>query len=213
MPRFFRSLRKSSVAQRRHARSLAHLVHDLAADPASEMVLADVDVPQSLVETLDPGSPLTAEAARQVRSEWRVPAGPIEKVVDLLEEHGVLVLRLPLDSADVDAFSLPFADRPVVVLGADKNDRARSRFDAAHELGHLVMHGESVWGIKEVETQAHKFAAEFLMPEADINGNFPLKPTGRGCSTSSGAGTCQSRPCSCARRTWRLCRRPPTPQP
>jgi len=172
---FFRSLRKSSVSQRRRARSLAHLVHDLAADPASRHLLAEVFVPSYQVNTLDIESPLVAEAARRVRAKWGVPAGPIEDVVGLLERNGILVLRLPLDAADVDAFSLPFADRPVVVLGADKNDRARARFDAAHELGHLVMHGESVWGVKEVETQAHKFAAEFLMPEADIRDELPAR--------------------------------------
>jgi Zn-dependent peptidase ImmA (M78 family)/DNA-binding XRE family transcriptional regulator len=172
---FFRSLRKSSVAQRRRARSLAYLVHDLAADPSSQPRLAEVFVPSCRIDTLDTESPLIAEAARRVRAEWGVPTGPIEDVVRLLEQHGVLVLRLPLVAADVDAFSLPFADRPVVVLGADKNDRARSRFDAAHELGHLVMHGESVWGVKEVETQAHKFAAEFLMPEAEVRGELPAR--------------------------------------
>ena len=172
---FFRSLRKSSVSQRRRARSLAHLVHDLAADPSSRSLLTEVFVPSCHVDTLDIESPLVVEAARRVRHEWGVPAGPIKDVVGLLERHGVLVLRLPLDAAEVDAFSLPFADRPVVVLSADKNDRARSRFDAAHELGHLVMHGESVWGVKEVETQAHKFAAEFLMPAADIRDELPAR--------------------------------------
>lgn len=170
---FFRSLRRSSVAQRRKARSLAHLVHDLAADPASGIQLKDVSVPQFRVDSLDPASPAVIAAAQEARTNWGVPSGPVEDVVGLLEEHGVLVLRLPLDEADVDAFSLPFVDRPVVVLGVNKNDRARSRFDAAHELGHLVMHGESVWGVKEVETQAHRFAAEFLMPEADIRDELP----------------------------------------
>ena len=63
----------------------------------------------------------------------RRPGGspwPRPNVVDLLKAHGVVVLRPPLDTGDVDAFSLPFSDRPVVVLG-DKNDRARSRFDGA----------------------------------------------------------------------------------
>jgi Zn-dependent peptidase ImmA (M78 family) len=69
--------------------------------------------------------------------------------------------------------SLPFADHPVVVLGSDKKDRARSRFDAAHELAHLVMHGEQIWGIKEVETQAHRFAAGFLMPAEEIRYQLP----------------------------------------
>ena len=72
--------------------------------------------------------------------------------MELLESHGVAVIRLPLGSVDVDAFSLPLPDHPVVVLGTDKNDRARSRFDAAHELGHLVMHGDQIWGLPEIET-------------------------------------------------------------
>jgi Zn-dependent peptidase ImmA (M78 family) len=47
---------------------------------------------------------------------------------------------------------VPFADHSVVVLGTDKDDRARSRFDGAHELGYLVVHGEQIQGVKEVET-------------------------------------------------------------
>jgi Zn-dependent peptidase ImmA (M78 family) len=84
-------------------------------------------------------------------------------------------MRLPLASSDVDAFSLPFGDRPIVVLGAEKNDRARSRFDAAHELGHLVIHGEQVWGLPAVERQAHQFAAAFLMPREDIIEQLPAR--------------------------------------
>ena len=102
-----------------------------------------------------------------------MPRGPIKSVVDLLEKHGVVVIRLPLGSADVDAFSLPFADHPVVVLGSDKNDRARSRFDAAHELAHLCVHNEQIWGTKEVEVQAHQFAAAFLMPADEIHDQLP----------------------------------------
>lgn len=36
---------------------------------------------------------------------------------------------------------------------------ARSRFDAAHELAHLVLHGEQIWGVKQIERQAHKLWA------------------------------------------------------
>jgi hypothetical protein len=59
------------------------------------------------------------------------------------------------------------------VLGTDKNDRARSRFDGAHELGHFVVHGDQIWGVKEVEHQAHAFAAAFLMPAGDIRDELP----------------------------------------
>lgn len=169
---FFRSLKRTAVADRRRARALAHVAHDLAVDPVIEADLPVLALPHHQL-------PLTADReqveqiAEAVRREWRIPAGPLGDVVALIEAHGVVVIRLPLDSADVDAFSLPFADRPVVVLGSDKNDRARSRFDTAHELGHLVLHGEELFGLKEIEQQAHWFSAALLMPAGDIAPELP----------------------------------------
>lgn len=172
---FFRSLRRTSIAERRRARALAFIAHDIAHLSAAEAGLPPSSVPALPLDDLDAARETVEELAASVRHEWQLPRGPIHDVVSLLEAHGVLVIRLPLTSADVDAFSLPFPDRPVVVLGADKGDRARSRFDAAHELGHLVMHGEDLWGIKQVETQAHMFAAAFLMPEEDIRDDLPAR--------------------------------------
>ena len=168
---FFRSLRRTSVTNRRRARAFAQVAHDRAI--VEENRLPPVQVPQHPPIGLDADPELIESAASMVRSAWGVPRGPIPDVVALLEGHGIVVIRLPLDSADVDAFSLPFPDRPVVVLCSDKGDRGRSRFDAAHELGHLVLHGEQVWGMKEVETQAHRFAASFLMPKDDIYSDLP----------------------------------------
>ena len=169
---FFRSLRRTSVSHRRRARALAHVAHDLAVI-AQAPELQPVRVPQIPVSGLQAHREELEEAARQVRRAFGMPGGPVPNVAEVLEKHGILVIRLPLDTADVDAFSLPFPDRPVVVLGADKNDRARSRFDGAHELGHLVVHGDQIWGVKEVERQAHAFAAAFLMPAEDILGELP----------------------------------------
>lgn len=172
---FFRSLRRTSVAERRRARALAFIAHDIAHLSGPDAGVIRPSIPTFPVDDLDTDRKTIERLAASVRQEWQLPRGPIDNVVSLLEEHGVLVIRLPLTSADVDAFSLPFQDRPVVVLGADKGDRARSRFDAAHELGHLVMHGEHVWGIKQVEDQAHMFAAAFLMPEQDIRDDLPAR--------------------------------------
>jgi Zn-dependent peptidase ImmA (M78 family)/DNA-binding XRE family transcriptional regulator len=169
---FFRSTRRTSVAHRRHARALAHIAHDLARDAVGE-ILPPVTLPSLPPPDLDAPQEEIEELAQHVRRAWGLPQGPIPNVVELLEAHGIVVLRLPLDTADVDAFSLPFPDRPIVVLSTDKNDRARSRFDGSHELGHLVLHGEQVWGVKEVETQAHIFAAAFLMPADDIRDELP----------------------------------------
>jgi len=142
------------------------------------------DVTENMPATSLPARPISSleapyqeiEAiASRVRKDWGVPPGPISSVVGLLESHGVVVIRMTLDSADVDAFSLPFVDRPVIVLGSDKGDRARSRFDAAHELGHLVIHGAEFWGLTEVEKQAHGFAAAFLMPRDQIYRELPQR--------------------------------------
>jgi Zn-dependent peptidase ImmA (M78 family)/transcriptional regulator with XRE-family HTH domain len=170
---FFRSLRRTAVADRRRARAIAHIAHDLAASAAKMGKFPPNTVPQIPVQSLDTAGEEIERIAGQVRTMWSLPAGPVDNVVDLLERHGIVVIRLPLGGNDVDAFSLPFPDHPVVVLGADKNDRARSRFDAAHELAHLVLHGEHIWGVKEVERQAHTFAAAFLMPAQEIVHQLP----------------------------------------
>lgn len=56
-----------------------------------------------------------------------------------------------------------------------KNDRARSCFDAAHELGHLVMHQDVTPGSQTVERQAHTFAAEFIAPPSQLEPDLPRK--------------------------------------
>lgn len=169
---FFRSLRRTGTADRRRARAVAHIARDVAANSSGTGFPA-LSLPSYPPSSLEAPLDEIEDIAGRIRRDWGLPPGPISDVVHLLEGHGVVVIRLPLNSADVDAFSLPFPDHPVVVLGSDKNDRARSRFDAAHELGHLVMHGEQVWGLPEVEKQAHMFAAAFLMPRAEIVAQLP----------------------------------------
>jgi Zn-dependent peptidase ImmA (M78 family)/transcriptional regulator with XRE-family HTH domain len=172
---FFRSTRRTPVAHRRRARALAHIAHDLAARPGAARALPAVSIPR--VPSPDLEAPRTdiEDLAQAVRRAWGLPSGPAPNIVESLEAHGIVVLRLPLDTADVDAFSVPFPDRPIVVLGSDKNDKARSRFDGSHELGHLTLHGERVWGVKQVEDQAHAFAAAFLMPAQDIYDELPRR--------------------------------------
>jgi Zn-dependent peptidase ImmA (M78 family) len=93
-------------------------------------------------------------------------------VVWLLESNGAIASRGVLDSARIDALSaLRPNERPWVFLGADKSSAARSRFDAAHELAHILLHQDVTeanlsnpveW--KQVESQADRFASAFLLP-------------------------------------------------
>jgi Zn-dependent peptidase ImmA (M78 family) len=68
----------------------------------------------------------------------------------------------------VDAFSFGWRGTPYVFLNTAKSGE-RGRFDAAHELGHLVLHGEhrSPQG-SGAEQEANRFAAAFLMPRASV---------------------------------------------
>jgi Zn-dependent peptidase ImmA (M78 family)/transcriptional regulator with XRE-family HTH domain len=170
---FFRSLRRTSVTDRRKARAIGYVAHDLASHARSAGQFTTLSIPHLPAPGLDAAPNDVEDLAAILRASWQLPPGPVPDVVELLESHGIAVIRLPLGSIDVDAFSLPFPDHPVVVLGTDKNDRARSRFDAAHELGHLAMHRDQIWGLPEIEKQAHVFAAAFLMPAGDIRQALP----------------------------------------
>lgn len=112
------------------------------------------------------------EIAEQVRDYWGLGQGPISNVTWLLENHGCIVSRLSLGCEQMDGFSFWGPDGwPYVILNTDKASAARSRFDAAHELAHLVLHqsvSRSDLGdgskYKKLEAQAHRFAGAFLFP-------------------------------------------------
>jgi Zn-dependent peptidase ImmA (M78 family)/transcriptional regulator with XRE-family HTH domain len=171
---FFRSLRSTPVASRNRSHALAELVWQFVNALENRVRLPSATVPEHPI-------PMKADRTRvekiaaKVRREWKVPAGPIDDVVQLLERNGVVCVRFKIETTDVDAFSVPFERRPIVVLGSDKQACDRGRFNAAHELGHLVMHKPSVDNISTLETQAHWFAAEFLMPADEIADDLPSR--------------------------------------
>ncbi|KAB1141591.1 ImmA/IrrE family metallo-endopeptidase [Micromonospora sp. AMSO12t] len=108
------------------------------------------------------------EAAERVRAFWGLGESPIPNMVHLLEANGVRVFSLAHDCQDVDAFSFKHKGRPFVFLNTSKSGE-RGRFDAAHELGHLVMHSEHrVPNGMQAEEEAQAFASALLMPRADL---------------------------------------------
>ncbi len=107
-------------------------------------------------------------AARQLRDEWGLGEKPISNMIKLLEAKGVRVLSLAEDTFSVDAFSCWKQNIPFVFLNTRKSSE-RSRFDAAHELGHLILHRDSgTHQDRSIERDADAFAASFLMPSADV---------------------------------------------
>ena len=171
----FRSLRSTTAVAREQALAYGELCLELV-DLISEYVdlpplkLPDIELPDELSEAD------IRRAAAEVKAAWNVGPGPVGSVVQLLEANGIVTLRLP-DGTDpkVNAFSTNGGSRPLVFLSQGHDDKARSRFDASHELGHLLLHPDTEPGSKVVENQAHAFAAEFLMPQDEIIDQLPRR--------------------------------------
>jgi Zn-dependent peptidase ImmA (M78 family)/DNA-binding XRE family transcriptional regulator len=106
-------------------------------------------------------------AAAIVRTEWTLGVQPIANMIHLRESKGVRIFSLSVKAREVDAFSTWKGDTPFIFLNVEKSSE-HSRFDAAHELAHLVLHRSGAPVGKEAETEAHRFASAFLMPEEDV---------------------------------------------
>lgn len=166
----FRSLRSTSQLARDQASAYGLLAVDIAAAFERYVEFPEINVPSLPV---DPSSGNPEDAADLVRERWDLGTGPVGHLVRLLENHGVLVVFSAPQTSAVDAYSFECSLRPVVVLNPVKRDYYRQRFDVAHELGHLVMHGDAEPGGRVVEDQAHRFASQLLMPAAEIAEHLP----------------------------------------
>lgn len=170
---FFRSLRRTTQRDRERATAYAGLLAQLVAEIERRVALPSFEPIADLA--LDPDDdPGAAEAAaRSVRSLWELGNEPIQHVVRLIERHGVIVARLPL-SRDVDAFSWASGTRPLVLLGDDKHNYERSRFNAGHELAHVLLHAaDPEPAHPRMERQAHRFAGALLIPAEAVQDQWP----------------------------------------
>jgi Zn-dependent peptidase ImmA (M78 family)/transcriptional regulator with XRE-family HTH domain len=169
----FRSLRSTTRLSRDQALAYGQLAVEIAARLEKHMRRPVPQVPSVPVSLDVLGGDGPERAAAVVREAWRMPPGPAGHLIRLVEDHGVLVVFSSPQAASVDAYSLDSQLRPVVVLNPVERDYYRQRFNVAHELGHLVMHGGAEPAGRIVEDQANRFAAQLLMPAASISELLP----------------------------------------
>lgn len=118
------------------------------------------------------------EIAIKCRRDWGLGDGPISNIVRLLENNGIIVARQELDAITLDSFSRWSSTKniPIIILGSDKRSAVRSRLDAAHETGHLVLHNsiDKLGGtrLNIIENQAFRFASAFLLPAESFVNDF-----------------------------------------
>ena len=176
---FYRSMSTATKAARNRAEHRSKWLQDIVAYLSDFVALPDVnfpnlDLPEDPMLLSDDEIELAAEDARRY---WHMGDGPIANMVLLLENQGAIVARDRLGADTLDGLSqLVSRDgRPYIVIGIDKGSPARWRFDAAHELGHILLHAGVKSEIlahleqhKRIEEQAHRFARAFLLPLASF---------------------------------------------
>lgn len=120
-----------------------------------------------------------AEAAQHTRTLWQMPLGPVRSITTILESAGVVVIETDLETPRIDGLSQWSAENPIILLNKELAP-SRRRLTLAHELGHLILHGDGyIDDDVDVEAQANQFAAEFLMPEIEVRPYLRNVSTGK----------------------------------
>lgn len=152
------------------------------------VVGAHVELPNAKVLDINPPSDPSKitdekieEAALSARQHWGLSNGVISDIITLFENNGVLTSSFELEADELDGFSTwdDYTGHPLIVLGSDKYSAVRMRFNAAHELGHLILHKNITAELLEVdkvfnriEKQAHLFARAFLLPAPSFSREY-----------------------------------------
>lgn len=169
----FRRTRRAPKREQRAVVARGRLINEVL-----QFLETVVEFPADAVSLLE-RSVMTVEEAEQlavdVRDAWRLGHGPIPDMIGLLEVHGVVPVEVAGHSDQLDAFSVWVGNRPMIFLTTDKQSGSRRRFDAAHELGHLIGHRGCPAGDAHLENIANRFASALLLPEVPFRAECPSR--------------------------------------
>lgn len=171
-----------AVSFRSRASRMSKAVRDMAIAMltlASEIVSVDLGqrftLPKVQIPDLSMYEP--EDAASVLRSLWNLGTEPLGNTIHLLESKGIEVYWLNEESLHLDGLSLWRDRKPYIALNSSKGAGDRSRFDACHELAHLVLHHHTTdLTTAEIEKQANRFASAFLLPATAFRDECPDTP-------------------------------------
>ncbi len=168
--RFYRKFGSDTIRRREACDTYASWFVQVAKAFDGFVNYPSINIPQ--YDPADFGEDGIDEIAERIRSDWGLGLGPITNVLALLESNGIIACRYEMANENVEAFSFWNGSRPFIFMASEKKAGVRTRFDLAHELGHLVMHRhvdsaeiEDKAFLKELERQADRFAGAFLLPK------------------------------------------------
>ena len=173
-PPFYRSMRSELSIAREKAAAKLLFSHELFDQLNKHVEFPSCDIPAIDVGDYRLLSPEKIESiATELREYWGLGDDPISDMVLIIENAGIVVAETFLDSVKLDGVSAWCSNVPVILLAKDKQGGVRRRFDAAHELGHVILHRHlSTDAIKAdlnlIEEQAMLFAGAFLLPASSF---------------------------------------------
>ncbi|MCG9026736.1 XRE family transcriptional regulator [Laribacter hongkongensis] len=161
----FRRLSRASNTLKKRAVNAGKMAFEF-----NDWLEANFKLPQSELPDLSDLDP--EMAASSLRKMWGLGEMPISNCIHLLESKGVRVFSLEIEAKEIDAFSVWKNNTPFVFLNTFKSAE-HSRFDACHELAHLVRDTHSMKlqnGEKSVhsEQEANDFSSAFLLPHESM---------------------------------------------
>jgi Zn-dependent peptidase ImmA (M78 family)/DNA-binding XRE family transcriptional regulator len=168
---YFRKLQTTPVSIKNQALSQATFLEMLANELDGILDLPDIKIPNSSPANIAE----VEEIAGRARNFWGLGStAPIENMIRVVENAGIIVCHFKGLSEKVDAFSMS-CRRPLIVRNPSKESVCRIRFDIAHECGHLIMHQGIMNGDgdKKKEDEANRFASAFLLPRVAFIQEFP----------------------------------------
>lgn len=178
-PVFWRGKLSAPPVKRERAAVRLEWMKDVVDYVGSYFDFPALNLPQIKVPDLeDIDTDFLRSIAAETRQHWGIRPGPMPDAIEKLEANGILVSRIHIGAEKLDAFS-QWSDRfelPFIVLSRDKASACRQRFDALHELGHIILHknvshkklnDRASYAL--LERQADQFAGFMLLPEREFS--------------------------------------------
>ena len=180
----FRSNAAALKAARAKLEARTEWVQETAVLLSDHVDYPDVNLPaRDFREPEQIGDADIEAAAEECRALWQLGTGPIQDLALAAEGAGIIIAREETDISAIEGLSSWSAilGRPIIFLSADKANGFRSRFDLAHEIGHLILHrhiprADDRDRHNQMEKQAHRFAGALLLP-AETFANEVRVPT------------------------------------
>ncbi|WP_145511572.1 XRE family transcriptional regulator [Yersinia kristensenii] len=168
----FRSNASAHAAARAMLETRIYWASELVTKLTEFVDLPELKLPYRSFKNIDEISDADIEdAATECRTIWNLGRKEIPDLALAAESNGIILVREETGVAQIEGLSAwnEALGVPFVLLSSDKGNAFRSRFDLAHEIGHLILH-RSVGNeldaerYKLKENQAHRFAGALLLP-------------------------------------------------